>query len=156
MGDLTEREILTTMQHHLRRAIDCCDKLTKEPKYGRNYRDLRESLARIEGCCRQASAWREDTRWLKYGLMMEECHQRSLKWLRAHAPRTLFKKLGEALRALMKACEDLRDKAPPKLGMILPEVQRDPTERNAHILVKPPKLATVKPGGLILPPGMVH
>lgn len=151
---LTEPEIFDRMRTSLREAIEACDVLVGIPAQGPTYVKLRENLKLVEGCCRQAAHWREDSRWLQYGLMMEDAHQRSLNWLRYRNPRWLFGKLGEALRGLMKQLDDLKDKAPPKLGTILPEPVRDPSERAPHIVVpEMPKAAKAK-RSIIIPPGV--
>ena len=82
MSDLTEIEILDRMRSSLREAIQCANILASSPRKGPTYNKLREHLGLVEGCCRQMSAWREDTRWLPIGRLMAECHQKAGNWLR--------------------------------------------------------------------------
>jgi hypothetical protein len=122
------------MYDNLRTAIDACEKLATAPLKGPVYNQFRAALKLVEGACRQASAWREDTRWLPVGLMMEEAHKRAGEWLRgikqADGKRRpipfgekhpLFVKLAENLRGLLKIVDELRTKATGRVGMILPE-----------------------------------
>jgi hypothetical protein len=134
MGALTETEIFNCMSENLRTAIDDCDLLATTPLKGPVYNRFRKALKLVEGSCRQASAWRSDTRWLPIGLMMEEAHKRAGEWLRGvkqpnggrrpipHGEKhPLFLKLAENLRALLKTVNDLRTKQTSRAGMILPE-----------------------------------
>jgi hypothetical protein len=134
MGALTEAEIFDCLSDNLRTAIDACELLATTPFKGPVYDQLRKALKLCEGACRQASAWREDTRWLPVGLMMEEAHKRAGEWLRgvkgidgkrrpipAGEKHPLFVKLAENLRALLKTVDDLRTKQTGRVGMILPE-----------------------------------
>jgi hypothetical protein len=161
MGALTEREIFDCMADNFKSAAANCDKLAISAKKGMIYDALRRELKLIEGCCRQAAYWRGgDSRWLKLGLKMEECHKRAGDWLRGikmpdgsrrmlrpgeHHPN--FIKLAEVLRAGHKQSIDLRDKATGKVGPILPVVskhyvpQRDTT----------PVGYTRSMGGVIIP-----
>ena len=100
---------------------------------------MRKELKLIEGACRQIAFWREDSRWLPIGLLMEECHKRSGNWLRAFAPRDLFLKLAENLCSLYVACHNLETQATGKSGAILPEDNTLPTQFRKSS------------GGLILP-----
>lgn len=149
MGALTEPEIFACMAESLRQAIGHAQELAERPAQGPAYSALRRELKLIEGCCRQAAYWREDARWLQPGMMMQECHRRAGNWLRARAPRTLFTKLADNLRLLLRVTDDLRDKAPPKLGLILPEPLKDPTQRNAQILLPTMPDTMPKPGGAL-------
>lgn len=135
MGALTEIEIFDCMSENLRTAIDDCEKLATVPMKGLVYDRFRKALKLVEGACRQASAWREDTRWLPIGLMMEEAHKRAGEWLRGVVQpdgtrrmiplgekHPLFVKLAENLRALLKSVDELRTKKTDRIGMILPQV----------------------------------
>jgi hypothetical protein len=125
MGALTEIEIFDCLVENFRLAVDNCEKLANVPAAGPAYNELRHQLLAIEGACRQASVWREDTRWLAIGMMMHEAHQRAGNWLRGHMPRKLFGMLADNLRAGLKLAQDYRTKATGRIGMILPEIQRD-------------------------------
>ena len=159
MGALTETEIFDCMRTSLKAAAECCDELARTPLKGPVYDRLRKELKLIEGCCRQASAWREDTRWLPIGLMMHEVHDKAGNWLRgwkhpengqrikfAEGQRNpLFVKLGENLRALSTVAENLRTKATGRVGMILPKPLPGP-----HRDTRPVGFRQ-SPSGLILP-----
>ena len=153
MGHVTEAEIAACLVHNFRLAAQHCDDLAVLPARGPTYRKLRDELKLIEGCCRQLSAYREDTRWLPVGLMMAEAHRRAGSWLRDKSmPRTattnaahpLFTRLAENLRAGQKAAERLRDMATYRVGMILPDPLPGP-----HRETRPVQVMT--PGGLIVP-----
>ena len=135
MGALTEPEIFDCMRTNLRTAIDCCDKLAARPTGNINYDGLRKALRLIEGCCKQACVWREDTRWLNIGKLMAAVHEHAGEWLRgikqedgtrvAIAKGELhpaFLMLKENLKGLMKLCDETRTKATGRSGMILPAV----------------------------------
>ena len=139
MGDLTEREIFDCLETNFRLAAEHCEDLAKLPRKGPTYKKLIEELKLIEGACRQASVWREDTRWLHLGLMMEEAHKRAGDWLRGVAQPSggrrmipegvrhpLFMKLAENLRAGLARAQETRHAATGRIGMILPEVMRAP------------------------------
>ena len=164
MGALTEREIIDCMETNLGLAIQNCEDLARLPLKGPSYVKLRENLKLIEGCCRQASAWREDTRWLNVGLVMAEAHKRAGDWLRGNktpegvriklAPgemHPLFMKLADNLRSLQLACHQLRHQRVGKLGMILPPVLPAPHRDTRPSRVILPE--TMAPKRLILPPG---
>jgi hypothetical protein len=140
MGRLTEADIFECLSENFRLAAEDCEKLARLPKKGRAYTSLREKLELLEGACRQAAAWREDSRWLQIGLYMAEAHKRAGDWLRgikvAGSPvrvkiapghmHPLFNKLAEHLRAAQARAEDFRTKATGKMGTILPEVEAAP------------------------------
>jgi hypothetical protein len=140
MGNLTEREIFSCLAENFRLAAEDCDKLATRPRKGRAYSSLRDKLELVEGACRQAAYWREDTRWLQIGQMMAEAHKRAGDWLRGIkvegspvrvkiAPghmHPLFVKLAENLRAAQARAEEFRTKATGKIGTILPEAQPAP------------------------------
>jgi hypothetical protein len=143
MADLTETEILDCMRHNLTLAAQHAEALALQPKQGPNFERLRAELRLVEGCCRQMSAWREDTRWLPIGLMMEECHQRARRWIVSRTARQSFLKLAENLRALLASCQRLETAATGRVGMILPDA---PVPFRENRLVQ-----VVRPSGLILP-----
>lgn len=134
MGALTEVEIFDCMQHNFRVAITCCEALARRPSGGVTYDRFRRALRMIEGCCKQANCWREDTRWLSIGRMMAEVHKRAGDWLRGivqedgtrrAVPRgelhPAFEMLAEHLNGFMKVAEQIRTQATGRIGMILPE-----------------------------------
>ena len=139
MGALTEAEIFDCMRTNFRTAIDECEYLTKRPTGGIHYDRFRKALRLIEGTCKQANCWREDTRWLPIGKMMAECHLRAGEWLRGIKQEDgsrikiatgelhpAFAMLAENLKALMRLAEQIRFAATHRSGMILPEVLEGP------------------------------
>ena len=147
MGALTETEIFACLAENLTLAAEECERLAVLPAAGPTYNSLRHRLRLIEGACRQASAWREDTRWLPIGLMMHEAHERAGNWLRGFHPRKLFLKLAENLRALAHIADDLRTKATGTVGMILPDVLSSPIRtQDRPVQVALPGDPQTKPG----------
>lgn len=126
MGFLTENEIFDCLRTNFRLAAEHCDALAVLPAKGPTYNLFRHELKLIEGACRQASAWREDTRWLPIGLMMHETHQRVGNWLRARQPGILFARMAENLRNLEIAAINMQTKATGRIGMILPDAYTRP------------------------------
>lgn len=157
MGALTEQEIFEALTANLKLAIEHCDDLARLPHKGETYDKLRHELRLIEGCCKQASAWREDTRWLPVGRLMAEAHQKAGGWLRGYkdplsgqrikfAPgqqNPLFRMLADNLRGLLKAVDALRTRPTGRLGMILPDMLPGP-----HRDTRPVHISR---GGVILP-----
>jgi hypothetical protein len=133
MGALTESEIFDCLTSNLQLAAQHAEDLAKLPRKGPTYLAFRDEIKLVEGACKQASAWREDTRWLKLGLMMGEAHKRAGDWLRGiKLPsgvrvkiregelHPLFMMLAVNLRNAARIAEEYRNKATGKLGMILP------------------------------------
>jgi len=159
MSDLTEVEIFDCLTSNLKLAATLCVDLAKYPAKGHNYKKFREALKLVEGSCRQASAWREDTRWLTIGLMMAESHKRAGNWLRgAKKPdgtkviipegqlQPMFIKLGmNLLDILEKTVPALQHKRTNRRGMILPETPTAP--RNVSRV-------SMSKGGIIIPDGV--
>lgn len=104
-------------------AADHCKALAVQQNRikGQRYVKLREHLHLFEGCCRQAAAWRGDTRWLPLGHLAMDAHKRCGDWLRSRQQGPHFLKLAENLLLLRKAAQEMKDRATGKLGLILPE-----------------------------------
>ena len=149
MTQLTEREIIDCLRTNLRGAADDCEALVRLPAQGPTFMRLRDRLKLVEGACRQMTYWREDTRWLPVGMMMEAVHQKSRQWIVGHQPRKLFGMLAERLRMLHAAAEMLETRATGRSGAILPPVVPGPHRDNRPVQVK-------TPGGIMLPPGYVN
>lgn len=161
MGALSEQEIFSCLSENFRLAAEDCEKLARSPRKGPTYSALRDKLELLEGACRQASVWRQDTRWLTIGLYMAKAHELSLEWLRGISagpgrPRVkvaaghmhpLFTKLAENLRAAQVKAEQYRTKATGKIGTILPAVQAAPLRDTTPVGWR-------RPSGLIVPPGV--
>lgn len=161
MGVLTEAEIFDRMRTSSRLAAECADALAVLPLKGPTYDRLRRELKLIEGCCKQAAVWREDSRWLPLGVMMEQCHQRAGDWLRGekvgnfrvkHSLGYLhdcFAKLAENLRGLDRMLETLRTQKTQRVGMILPAPLPGPHRDTRPVQVLLPAHMAAPARGLI-------
>ncbi len=176
MGYLQEQIILDKLIDSLRIAAQAADDIAVRPKRGRTYRELRDALADVEGCCRQMAHWRGQYNWLNLGKVMAEAHKRAGGWLRGipydvqtpeggtvvrHKPiamgekHPLFVKLAENLRFCRELAVKLRDKATGVIGAVLPE-----PVNNGRRVGAPVSVAGLPPGmlrtasGLIVPQGM--
>jgi hypothetical protein len=134
MGALTEAEIFSCLSENFVLAAQHCEDLARLPRKGPSYSALRNELRLIEGAARQASVWRQDTRWLQIGLYVAEAHKRAGDWLRGYRLPSgqrvairegqlhpLFVKLAENLRSGHRKAEEFRTKATNRVGMILPK-----------------------------------
>jgi hypothetical protein len=148
---LTEIEIFDCIATNFRLAAEHAELLAVLPKQGPTYRLFREELKLIEGACRQASVWREDTRWLQIGLYMAECHKRAGDWIRRKHPRKLFLMLAQNLRAGERKAVEYRDKATGTVGAILPDA---PVPHRDSKPVHFTSDGTIRPSGLIIPAGV--
>jgi hypothetical protein len=154
--NVTESEILSCLRENFRLAAQHCDALAVLPARGPTYTLLRAELKTVENCCRQVAWYREDTRWLRVGLMMAEAHKRAGGWLRTY-PRTrtdnaahpMFTRLAVNLRAGIDRVVELETKATGIAGLILPNVPRAPTVTQGR-MVQVRKSA----GGVIIPDGV--
>lgn len=168
MGALTEIEIFDRMDTSLCKAVDHCESLAVIPLKGLTYDALRKELRLIEGCCKQAGVWRDDSRWFPIGLLMAECHKRAGDWLRGiPIPRSegggrikladgeihpAFKMLADNLRAIRLVVVQTKNKATGRVGMILPEMQKPPTRTQGRQMGWVPP-SQVSAGGIIIPDG---
>ena len=168
MSDLTEPDVILQMKHSLREAGQAALDLSVTSRKGPAYHKLREHLLLVEGCCRQLSVMREDTRWLNIGMAMHKAHELSGGWLRGFKhPITgkriavafgqkniLFIKLAENLAFLHTGAEEMLTKRTGILGPILPAIPTAERRVGAPVNVKlPPAMKTT--GGIILS-GTVH
>jgi hypothetical protein len=165
MGALQEREIFDCLADNFRKAINLCELLATQPKKGKNYMALRDSLRLLEGAARQAAYFRNnDARWLQVGLYMNEAHKRAGDWLRGvkqpgggYRPLTegqkhpMFMMLADCLRKAEQRAIEFRDKKTGRMGAILPVVARGPHRDTRPVHISRPSLSK---GGIILPPGM--
>lgn len=162
MGMLTECEIFDCLETNFRLAAEHCEDLARKPRKGPTYRQFREELQLIEGACRQAAAWRSDSRWLRIGMFMGHAHRVAGEWLRGIKARNgqrvklaegqmhpLFMKLAENLRSGQKRAQEFRDRATGVVGRpILPEVLPGPHRETR------PVGYTKTSGGLFVPSGV--
>lgn len=145
MSDLTELEIFDRLITSFREAAEHCEALAHQQHRikGERYNKLRTQLNLIEGACRQAGAWREDSRWFGIGQYAAECHKRCGGWLRHRDPPRYFLLLADNMRMMLKATQELKDRATGVRGAILPEVPAYRPE-NRQVQVR-------TPGGILLP-----
>jgi len=162
MGALTEIEIFDCLATNLRLAAEAAEKLSVRPTGGLIYDRLRRALRLVEGCCKQASTWREDTRWLTFGRQMAECHKRAGDWLRGIKQEDgtrlkiadgqlhpAFVMLADNLRNLLVLAERTRTMRTNRVGMILPKELPGPHRDTRPVGYMPaPKLSR---GGIIIP-----
>jgi hypothetical protein len=164
MGALTEVEIFDCLASNFKLAAELADDLAKLPLKGTAYDKFRKTLRLIEGACKQASTWREDTRWLRFGLMMAECHKRAGDWLRGarlddgtrvrmadSLTHPFFSKLADNLRGLHALAERTKNERTGTLGMILPVPLPGPHRDTRPVGWRGPKMTG---GGIILPDGV--
>lgn len=167
MSNLTEVEIFSRMRECLALAAEHCDQLATDSLRGPIYEKLRDELGFIEGCCQQASAHREDTRWLNIGHLMAKCHKMAGDWLRGykspegesvhHAPGELlkcFQLLANNLRAIVKLVDQTQHSRTGHVGMIVPEPVRPFLREDRKHRVKLPGGMTATPGGILIPRGV--
>lgn len=139
---LTEREILSRLEESLRECADYAYQLSIG-KRGPIYKKFMQSMKLAEGCCRQMSAWREDTRWLPFGIKIGLAQERCGRWLREKHGPAAFAKLAEILRQARYEASKLEHDKTGRAGAILPEEQAAPTRTQGR---------PVSMSGLILPP----
>ena len=164
MSDLTEGDVINQMKHSLKEAVQAALDLSATSRKGPAYKKLREHLLLVEGCCRQISVMREDTRWLNIGMAMHKAHELSGGWLRGFkhpitglrisvAPgvrNPLFIKLAENLAFLFEGAEKMLRARTGILGPILPAVPSAERRVGAPIQVSLPPMKKT-PSGIILP-----
>lgn len=160
MGALTEIEIFDCMYDSLKAAASLAEDLAKLPAQGPTYQQFREKMLLIEGTCRQACAWREDSRWLYVGQQIAEALARTGNWLRGYrvegtmgkvfVARDLYLLLADNLRGTAKAIECLRHNATGVRGMILPETPHISRTESRPVQVLAPDNEARSPGGIIL------
>lgn len=133
---LTEIEIFDRLISSFRAAEEHCRALALQENRikGQHYNKLRAHLMLIEGCCRQASAWREDWRWLQIGKYAAECHKRCGGWLRHRDPPKYFLLLADNMQMMQKATQEMKDRATGVRGPILPVLPKyEPENRQVAV-----------------------
>lgn len=143
MSELTEREILGRLKESFKLASEDADRLAAGER-GPVYRRFREHLKLVEGCCRQMSAWRGDTRWLQVGLKVAEAQQKCGKWLRTKELPWRFAGLAQILRNGWLRAHELETKKTGRPGLILPKPLPAETRTQGRSV------------SVILPPGFIR
>lgn len=146
VSDLRESEIMERLVTSFREAAEHCEALALQQNRvaGQRYVKLREHLMLIEGACRQAAMWRDDSRWLQIGVYASDCHKKCGDWLRFKTRGRMFGKLAENMRMMLKAAQEMKDRATGVRGAILPATPKyEPVNRQIQ----------VRSSGLIIPAG---
>lgn len=165
MGALTEDEIFDCLAENFRLAAESCETLATNPRKGPTYRKFLAEIELIEGACRQAGYWRQDTRWMALGMQMKGIHERAGDWLRgikmpnghrvkiaAGHQHPLFQKLAEILRQHAADGETYRTQRTGKLGKIMPDVPDAETRtQGRQMQVMLPDGMAMSRGGIIVP-----
>lgn len=81
---LQETEIMDRLRQSTKEAVDSCKIIAVSWERGSAYENLRDNLHLIDGCCRQMAVYRDDTRWLAFGVFAANVHQRAGDWLRGY------------------------------------------------------------------------
>src|SRR3984957_21147913 len=82
MTPWSESEVFDFLETHFGRAADNCEQLARRTRRGHAYNELRRDLEKIEDMCRVVHYMRQDSRWLRIGMQMQEAHKRAGNWLR--------------------------------------------------------------------------
>ena len=117
---LSEVEIRDQLYTSLLGAADDARLLGILPAQGPTYTRLRDRLKVAETCCRQMGMYREDSRWFNMGLIVEEAHQRTLRWVTTHVQRNMFGLLSAKLTEMANHVRQLETRRTGRTGMILP------------------------------------
>lgn len=162
MSDLTEAEVIDRLKSSLRECMDASKALATDSRRGKHYSALREHLKLVEGCCRQLGAFREDSRYFKLGLQMEECHKAAGGWLRGYrvngikimvAPGQLnemFVRLYINIEAILHGVEMMVVAKTGQRGPIVPEITQHRRIGRAVNGYNPSR------GGVLMPPSRLN
>lgn len=144
MSELTEAEILDCLRTNLALAAEGADNLAAGVR-GPVYVSFREHMRLAEGACRQMAAWRGDSRWLPFGMKVNEALQRCGNWLRSRDPAWRFAGLAEILRVALAQAHDLETKATGRIGVILPDVLPAPIRTEGRPVAVPAAYKKIRP-----------
>jgi len=126
MSDLTELEILSKFNQSIREARDACAWLAKnaDPEWlaprGVHYRRLKTALSELEGCARQMSQFRSDTRWLPLGILYGA---KAARLAQKYFVQLNWKGFGELTKLFdmsERRADELANAKTGRLGVILP------------------------------------
>lgn len=143
MARTTEHEIIECLKENLRLAAENADRLARHER-GPVYVDLRRQLKLVEGACRQMAGWREDARWLPFGVKVGDARLRCGKWLRERQPEWRFRGLAEILRFAHTQALDLERKRTGRVGILLPPVQPAPIRTEGRSILVPSSYADIR------------
>lgn len=122
---VTEGEILDKHVQSLMEASEACQLLARnaDPQKiaprGRIYGNLKRALTALEGSCRQMNYYREDTRWLRLGMLYAKAMV-TVSVLFEHQNWIGFGKLRELFDNGQRRMDDLATQKTGQRGPILP------------------------------------
>jgi hypothetical protein len=158
---LQESEVVDRIRTSLREAIDASKTLAIASWRGVAYEKLRTHLGLVEGACRQLAIFREDYRWLNFGMRMAICHQMAGDRLRGYTKNGIhitwtmghqnewFIKLAAELTYIADVLDKLVTAKTERTGPILPVPQDDGRAMGERAREVRPQ---GKRGSLIVPP----
>ena len=91
---------------------------------GHLYATIRSALLAMEGCCRQLNYNREDTRWIRLGILCARA-QRTCHGMRIKEQWLGFNQLAQWLENHIVRMEDLLNRKTGRVGAILPTLPTD-------------------------------
>jgi len=157
---LHESDIMDRLRSSTREAIQACRELSVQSRRGSPYETLRDNLVLIEGCCRQMAIYRDDGRWLPFGVFAANIHQRAGDWLRGYVKNGVhiiwtpghineaFVKLAGELAVVLEGLENLAVMKTGRRGPILPATPAEERRMGRPAFDNRPKKAQT----LLLPP----
>jgi hypothetical protein len=143
---LQESEVVDRIRTSLREAIDASKTLAIASWRGVAYEKLRTHLGLVEGACRQLAIFREDYRWLNFGMRMAICIH--ITWTMGHQ-NEWFIKLAAELTYIADVLDKLVTAKTERTGPILPVPQDDGRAMGERAREVRPQ---GKRGSLIVPP----
>lgn len=131
-GKFVESETIDHMRDSLRQCIDACDNLARYSLRGLQYDRLRKHLEKTEGACREMAVFRNDARWLPFGMFMANAHKLAGLWLRGYMKdgiyhvwttghqNQMFVQLGKELKVILEGLDKMATAATGTTSPILP------------------------------------
>lgn len=130
MSDLTEQEIISKHIQSLKESKEMCLLLARnaDPEKwaprGWQYTKLKAALKALEGTCRQMAHYREDTRWIKLGIVYTKASL-TVQVLMDKRLWGKFQQLTALFDKGMASMDDLANRRTGRSGMILPSTRTD-------------------------------
>lgn len=152
MSDLTEREIFDCLETNALAAAQDCVNIARLPQKGPHYQNFLNRMKLLDGAARQASTWREDTRWLNFYPVFLAAEQNAGRWLRGGYASVLFLDLAKVFVDMHKCIIHLKTAKTGRRGMILPDVLEGPhRDTRPSRVVLPENMPHIRPSGIIVP-----
>lgn len=139
----TEREILACLKDNLLLARDCCVRLHRGER-GDVFLRFREAIKLVYGATRQVAGWREDARWLPFGVYVCQVEEKCRQWLVDKHGNRYFGLLADILEQAYVRARELETKKTGKAGMILPVPQPAPTRTQGRSILVPPGFKDIR------------